>query len=710
MRAIRLLSFLWLILAIVFMNRYSQGQERIKGFYLKNAKKELALENKLKQIPSSIEMEKNLRLLTEEPHIAGTAQDYETAKFVRNRLIQYGIPAELDEYEVYLSYPVQISLKMLEPKEIEFDMIEKGWSWDKDSYAGKAIIPYHAYSPSGHVVSHIVYVNYGSPEDYKLLEKTGINVKGKIVIVRNGQFHRGLKVWLAEKNGASGIIIYSDPVDSGYVLGDVYPRGPMRPPSAVHRGNIKYGFFHLGDPLTPGWASKKEARRLNPNEVITLPKIPCIPLSYGNAKMLLRNLSGPEVPQEWQGGLPFRYHIGPGPTKVELEVKMEFKNKKIWNVVGTIEGTTRKNEWVIMGNHRDSWTFGASDPNSGTAVLLETARAFGHLLKEGYSPSRTIIFCSWDAEEFGIIGSTEWVEHNRDVLWEKCAVYLNVDIGVSGKNFTARATPSLKKFTRDVTKNVRDPLTGLAVYEIWRKYQKIDEINRIHKERIDTQIGNLAEGTDYAAFVHYAGISCLGWGLSGKSGIIHTLYDNFYCMSTFLDPGFIYHPVMAKLAVVAMLRLANSDILPFNYYDYAEEVEKYLEDLSKQAEKKIDLSNVKLKATEWKQSCRELSEKIVRELEKKTLSSIKINLLNRKLMEIERNFVLKEGLPKRDWYKHSIIGPGLHFGNYSSITLPGVRDAILEGNLNLAKSQLQKLSVVFDIVNKTTREAIHIFD
>jgi N-acetylated-alpha-linked acidic dipeptidase len=714
MIAKRVILLLILTIGIIILNKNSPGQERLKGFYPINIDKELALEKKLKLIPSSTEMGKNLRILTEKAHMAGTQEDFEVAQYVREKMMRYGIQAEIDEYIVYLSYPLEISLEMVEPRRKKFDLREKGWLWDKDSYDRDAIIPFNAFSSSGNITSHLVYVNYGSSDDYKILEDTGINVKGKIVVVRNGKFYRGLKVWLAEKHGASGVIIYSDPADSGYMIGDVYPRGTMLPPSGVERGTILYGFVYWGDPLTPGWPSKDHTKRLKPEEAENLPKIPSIPISYENAKNLLKYLSGPEVPQAWQGGLPFRYHIGPGPAKVNLNVKMESKNRKIWNVIGKIEGTSKKDEWIIMGNHRDSWTFGACDPNSGTAVLLETAESFGKLLKEGYKPSRTIILASWDAEEFGCIGSAEWVEENEDLLRKDCAIYLDVDVGIDGGHFWAGGAPSLRDFTREATKSVNDPVTGLTVYDDWRKNQKLDEPNESKngQQQIDTQIAIPGIGADYGNFFHFIGASALDWELSGKkNGLLHTQYDNFYVMSTFIDPGFIYHTIMAKLVGISMLRLASCDILPYNYYTYAEEIEKYIDDLGKEYERKIDLANIKHKVTEWKNLCKELNEKIGNEIEKSSLSDLNIRHLNEKLMSIEKSFINISGLPNRSRYKHLIYGPGLISSGYTglTVTIPGIREAISEGDLDEAGSQLQALSIGFDTVNTITREAINIF-
>jgi len=700
------------ILAVIVLGVHSTAvlsQEKVSGFYLKNVKKELNLEKKIKLIPSSEEIEKNLRLLSEEVHMAGTKEAYEVARLVQDKMNGYGINTELDEYSVYLPHPLEINLTMVEPEIKEFDLREKGWKWDKDSYDENAVIPFNSYSTSGNITEQLVYVNYGLPDDFKVLEETGIDLKGKIAIIRYGGCFRGVKVHLAEKHGAAGVILYSDPADDGYVVGDVYPRGPMRPPSGVQRGSIKYMFFYPGDPLTPGWGARESEHKLSPQEAHDLPGIPCIPISYGNAKILLENLAGPEVPQKWQGGLPFRYHIGPGPTKVNLDVKMEFKNRKIWNTVSTIEGTTKRDEVIVIGNHRDSWTFGTADPNSGTSIILELGRCFGKMLKEGFKPLRTIILATWDAEEFGIIGSTEWVEQHKEMLKDRCVLYLNIDTGVTGRNFRASATPSLRNFVRETTKFVTDPATGLTVYDVWRKNQRIDEKKEEDKiqKQTDTRIGILGSGSDYAAFYNHVGIGSMDWSFGGKSGIYHSLYDNFYVMSTFSDPGFVYHPVMVKLTATALLRLLNCDILPFDFRDYAVEIENYLDELDKKTTD-LNLDALREKVKEWKNLCKVLNQNIKEELKTDRLSSYQIDMINKNISEIEKCFIYEDGIPGRPWYKHTIYASDINSG-YGYIVLPGLQEAVLDNDIERAKEQFEILKDIFDKVIMLTREANNTF-
>jgi len=359
---------------------------------------------------------------------------------------------------------------------------------------------------------------------------------------------------------------------------------------------------------------------------------------------------------------------------------------------------------IIIGNHRDAWTFGAADPNSGTVVLLEIARAFGKLLKEGFKPSRTIIFATWDAEEFGIIGSTEWVEHNKDLLKGKTALYLNVDTGVTGSNFSASATPSLRNFIREITKSTGDPASGLTVYDAWRKNQRIDEKNKSKKEseKEDTQVGILGSGSDFAAFYNFLGIASLNWSFGGKSGVYHSQYDNFYFMSTFSDPGFIYHPVMVKLTGTAMLRLANCSLLPFDYYSYAIEIEEYFNNLEKHS-KQIDLGNVREKVVQWEELTKIMNQRIENEIKNKSLPDNQITIINKKLCDIEKAFVNNDGLPGREWYKHTIYASDKNSG-YGALTLPGLREALDEGNMEKAKNQLYILTTVLVRVNKITGE------
>jgi N-acetylated-alpha-linked acidic dipeptidase len=436
-------------------------------------------------------------------------------------------------------------------------------------------------------------------------------VKGKIVIARYGKSFRGVKAKVAEENGALGLIIYSDPMDDGYMKGDVYPRGPWRPEEAVQRGSIYYMFEYPGDPLTPGYPALKDAKRIPPESAKSLPKIPTMPVSYKIARKILENLSGLNVPEGWQGGLPFAYHIGPGPAKVKMKIKSDWKVRRIKNVIAELKGFVEPEKKIILGNHHDAWVYGAVDPNSGTSVMLETARALSELVKSGWKPKRSILFCAWDAEEYGLIGSTEWVEENLKDLSENAIVYINIDAAVSGKNFGASSVPSLDNFIQEVIKNVNDPESGNSIfYEMWLRQNK-ENRKKYNPDSAKVKIGRLGSGSDYTAFLDYAGIPSIDLSFSGNYGVYHSQLDNFYWMKNFGDPSFKYHETMVKIVGLMLMRLSSCDYLPFDYFDYAVEIEKYINEIDsvfsdELKNANLNLSSLKEKVSKLKDLTREL--------------------------------------------------------------------------------------------------------
>ncbi|MDE2797632.1 MAG: M20/M25/M40 family metallo-hydrolase, partial [Gemmatimonadota bacterium] len=514
---------------------------------------------------------------------------------------------------------------------------EASWEWDKDSYETEIVAGYNAYSPDGDVTAELVYVNKGLPEDYQILSDQGISVSGKICIARYGGSYRGVKAKVAGDNGAVGLILYSDPADDGYMRGDVYPRGPWRSADAIQRGTVKYIFQHASDPLTPGWAATADAQRISIAEATDLPEIPVVPLAYRDAEPLLKALAGPNVPADWQGGLPFAYHIGPGPAKVRVKVRCDHSTRPIYNVIATLEGTEYPDQWIILGNHHDAWVYGAADPGSGTAALLEVAESLGELAKTGMRPKRTIVFAAWDAEEFGILGSTEWVEELKTTLQEKAIAYLNVDIAATGRRFYVSAIPSLRGLIREVTQKVVDPWTLKPVYESWKMRQG-KEI---------PQVGNLGSGSDHSPFIGHAGIPAVSMGFGGPYGVYHAMQDNFYWMEHFGDPTFQYQAAMAKIWGTLALQLANADILPLDYETYA--LDRLL--------------------TEWQQAAGSLNQELSSYIASGDLSNI--TEINQRLYQLERNLTTEAGLPLRPWFKHLIYAPGLNTG-YAAVVFPGV--------------------------------------
>lgn len=633
--------------------------------------------------PNPENIRRHLRVYTEEPHMAGTMEDYQTAVYTRDRLREYGITAEIVEYEVFLPYPKENSLEMLRPTPYKAALKEDAVMEDKDSFDGAVTPVFNAYSANGDVTGQLVYVNYGLPADYRRLADMGVSVKGKIVIARYGRAFRGVKAKVAEENGAIGLLIYSDPADDGYGAGDVYPRGPYRPSSSVQRGSVLYTFLYAGDPLTPGVAATKDAKRISPSEATTLAKIPVQPISYRDATPLLEALGGPNVPRNWQGMLPFSYHIGPGPTEVKLKTSFDFQVRKIWNVIGEIKGATEPEKLVILGNHRDAWVYGAVDPNSGSSAMLEVARSLGELLKKGWKPGRTIIFGSWDAEEFGLIGSTEWVEENAERLSKNAVAYLNVDVAVNGSNFGISGVPSLMSFAHSVMADVTDPKTGKSIFEAWVSRQRAEKANTVKVGDSDFQIGSLGSGSDYTPFLQHIGVPALDMGFNGPYGVYHSVYDSFYWMEKFGDPNFTYHNTLAKLWGLMAMRLSSDALLPFDYSNYGRQTEKFIDIINRDArENELELNLLELKkaATEFRQIAEQYQEKINRE--RPTGANLKT--INETLLKAERAFIDPQGLNLRPWYRHVIYAPGIYAG-YEAETFPALQEAIDSKNISQAR-------------------------
>ncbi|RMD89892.1 MAG: M28 family peptidase [Calditrichaeota bacterium] len=700
----RLLSLLLIIYYSALLNA-----QPITGFTEKNAEIQRALEKQFLAIPNALNNKRYLLKLTEEPHIAGSPQSKAVAEYILSKYRAWGLDAKLVEYWAYLPYPQLVKIALLEPDTLKFKLQEPSWRFDKDSYDKRAVMPFNAYSPSGNVTAQVVYVNRGLPEDYEKLEELGIDIGGKIALVRYGGSFRGVKAQVAEEHGAAGLIIYSDPADDGYMRGDIYPYGPLRPSQAIQRGSLQYLFKYPGDPLTPGWAAHKNARRLKPEEATNMPHIPTAPISYGEARRILQSLAGPEVPENsWQGGLPFRYHVGPGPAKIHMQLKMDYKIRPIYDVLVTIPGIEEPAKKVIVGNHHDAWVYGAVDPNSGTSVVLETGRALAQLLKNGWHPKRTIILAHWDAEEYGLIGSTEWVEEHREDLSQNAVIYINIDAAVSGQNFNANAVPSLDKFIQEVVKEITDPATGMTVFERWWKRLNPREYKRLGKvvpDTASTKVGRLGSGSDYTAFLHHVGVPSLMMNFGGRYGVYHSILDNFFWMKSWGDPTFKYHETMSKIVGLTVLRFAQADILPFDYAHYADTVVRHLNSLNKSLHKKflsvpLDFTKVINKAQLWKQAADSLNQIISKNLMRGQISST----LNDRLMQIERTLLGARGLPGREWFKHRVYAPGFYTG-YAAKPIPGVAEPAEQGNWRLAQQELEYFEKILEKVIQQTREA-----
>lgn len=679
------------------------GQPALRGFTAAHSDRERDVEKQFLVVPNRAQAEENHRVITAEPHLAGSPADRRTAEFVLQQFRSFGLDAEIEEFPVLLSEPKEIKLDMLEPVSFSGpnpeNVPEDAASKNPDTTVG-----FNAYSASGDVSGQVVYANYGLPEDYELLRKSGVSPEGKIVIVRYGECYRGAKAFTAEENKAAALIIYSDPQDDGYHAGEIYPKGPWRPGSGVQRGSVLYDFIY------PGTLPDKS----------TVPHIPVMPLSYEDASHILEHLSGGVVPRDWQGGLPFTYHYGPGPAKVRMRVKMNEVMRPVWNVIAKIHGTAEPEELVIMGNHRDAWVFGGVDPNSGTVAMLEVARGFGTLLRGGWRPQRTIVLCSWDAEEPDELGSTYWAEKNSRELSEKGVAYLNLDSATSGDRFTAQATPSLKKFIKEVAADIPDPKGGSVwdhANQTFRDHLQ-REVRPGHVPSIksasaainnqEAEIEDLGSGTDYVAFFDHMGIPSTDFSFEGDYGVYHSIFDNHQWMKKFGDPTFRYHVAAAQFYALEAVRLADSDVLPFDYETYGIEIQNHLNGISDKLvllgqSSQLDLQPARTAAQALTQAGKDLQARSERLLSAQS-SWGAFYKFNRALVATEKQFLVSAGLPRRPWFKHCIFAPGFYNG-YEAVPLPGVHETIDAGNFEEARRQLQSLTEAIVRATSTLKAA-----
>ena len=678
----------------------------LDGFTAAETVAERQLEERFRAMPAPASAREHLRILTREPHVAGTPEDYQTALYVRDQLRKFGISAELKEYQVLLPFPKRPTvLELIAPRRQRLALQEAVLPQDSSSSNARIIPLFNAYSATGDVTAPLVYVNYGLPEDYKALQNLKVEVKGRIVIARYGRSFRGVKAKVAEENGAVGLIIYSDPQDDGYMQGDVYPNGPWRPETSAQRGSVMYLFQYPGDPLTPGKPAIPGTVRLKQDDpALNIPRIPVQPISYGDARRLLEPLHGPLRPQGFQGGLPFPYHVGgTEDVRVHLKTDMDFQVKTIWNVIGRIDGAEERDRWVILGNHRDAWTFGAVDPNSGTTAMLELARGFGELLKTNWRPRRTIIFGSWDAEEQGLIGSTEWAEEHAAELKEKAVAYLNMDSAVSGANFGASSVPTFWKLIRAAARDVRDPKTGKSVYQAWQdrtnesrpEAQLTDASAGTDAPIAEARINALGSGSDYTPFLQHLGVSSLDMGFGGDYGVYHSAYDSFNWMAKFGDPDFVYHVAAAQIWGTITLRLANARALPFDYTDYATELRDFVNETQKTAARRKLADDFDAKAL--LDAVKDLQDEAARVQTRKSelldetdgsrtraddansRARARLQRINDSLIAAERALTDERGLRGRNWYRHQIYAPGFYTG-YAAQPLPDLRQAIDDRN------------------------------
>ena len=663
----------------------------------------------------------HLKTLTSAPHWASSPEDYATAVYVADKFKAAGLETEIVQYKVLLNKPIKIVVEAFDtsgsklmsgPTPEHVDPTKNGGDPFQDD---PRILPaFNGSSPSGDITAEVIYANYGTLADFQKLAQLGISVKDKIVIVRYGENFRGIKTYIAQQYGAKGVLIYSDPADDGYFRGDVYPKGPWRPDSAVQRGSIQFLPIYPGDPTTPGIAATLDlpaskripADKLQANQ----PSIPTNPISYKDATPILKALGGDESPREWQGALPFTYHLGavsnkeavgnktdtstknPDPTKVSVHIHLEqdIALRTIWDVIGTIPGTSpsQKDDWIVAGNHRDAWVYGAVDPNSGTAAMLETVHGLGDLLKQGWRPQRTIVIGSWDAEEEGLMGSTEWAEQHEKILAHAVA-YFNTDVGVSGPDFNASAVPSLKQFVREVTKEVPSPKGG-TVYDQWKSDQQANTNHRRPHPAgydADVRIGTLGSGSDYTPFIQHLGVPSTDIGSDGPYGVYHSTFDDYTWFTKFADPTFVYEQQQARVFGLEILHMANTDVLPYDYELYGKEIIGYLEAAQKRAtEQKLTLNFTAALAAAKRFAAAGAAIRATQATPPSDPTA-----LNQSLRAAEEALLNPAGLPRRSGFKHTIYAPG-EFTGYAAVVIPGVNEGIEAADAPRAQSQLAPLA------------------
>ncbi|RKS69131.1 N-acetylated-alpha-linked acidic dipeptidase [Actinomadura pelletieri DSM 43383] len=642
------------------------GERPIPGFTEENSRWQRRYEKLFSAVPSAKVARDLDAELSSEPGLTTTSGDRRRVERLVARLRSYGLEPEVTTYYAYLSMPKRVKVEMTAPDRVSLPVKEEKRPWQKHY---DDVIPGHnGLSPSGNVRGEVVYANYGRPQDFELLEKQGVSVRGKIVLARYGAVFRGVKPREAARRGAKAVLIYSDPADDGFTKGAVYPDGPWRAPDGIQRGSVAQIQLAAGDPQTPGWPSVKDAKRIPPSEAPMLKDlVPTTPISYGAAAPLLKALTGPEVPKEWRGGLPLTYRFGPGGTKVHLDLENTFEVRPLWNVTVRIRGSEHPEQEVILGAHHDSWTYGSSDNLSGTENVLQVGRALGKLLKEGWRPKRTVVLATWDGEEYGLFGSTEYAE-DRDRELRNAVAYVNMD-GAGGSHFGATTTPALDESVIDATKEVRWPGTDGTLYEAWKA-----------QNDGKTPIGRIGGGSDFQAFFQRYGVPAMDIGAAspGTAGNYHCACDDHYWMSRFGDPDWEYHTAMSRLAGIATLRLANADVVALGYRPYAEETARYLADFTEQQRERlgsvvVDVSRDIEQAKAWARAAAALRDRADEAL--RDGDTAEFRRLNHKIMQAERDLLTQAGLPGRPWYRHQVFAPGLDTG-YATQRLPALYDAL----------------------------------
>jgi len=707
----------------------------LRGYSNDSAKTERDWETKFRAIPDPANLRAYMERLSARPHHVGSPYDKDNAEWLLAKLKEFGLDAQIESFDVLFPTPKLRSLELVEPTKFTARLAEPTVVQDPTSSQHDEQLPvYNAYSIDGDVTAPLVYVNWGIPEDYEMLDRLGVSVKGAIVIARYGNSWRGIKPKVAAEHGAIGCLIYSDPHEDGYFQGEVYPQGPYRPKDGAQRGSVMDMPIHPGDPLTPGVGATKDAKRLALSEVDVFTKIPVMPISYGDAQPLLEALQGPMAPYAWRGALPITYHVGPGPAKVHLKLEFNWDTKPIYDVVARIPGATYPDEWIVRGNHHDAWVNGAEDPVSGAIALMEEARGLGALLKQGWHPKRTIVLCFWDGEEEGLLGSTEWAEAHQDELRKYGAVYINSD--ANGRGYLGlEGSHTLEKFLNSVARDIEDPETKLTV---WKRMQmaEISQEGAEARNRADLRIGALGSGSDFTAFLDFLGVASVNMGFGGEDGggIYHSIYDDFYWYTHFADTNFVYGRALAQTAGTAVMRLADSELLPYDFDNFTATIHRYIDEVRKLAKDKRDEIVERNKRIEEGMFAAIMDPRVpmvappketvppffnfaplengLSALERTTeaydkalaqatenggaaLARAALKEANQKLIQVERALTLNEGLPNRPWFKHQIYAPGFYTG-YGVKTLPAVRESIEQKQWKLADEEIAKVGRVLE--------------
>jgi len=703
-----------------------------------------------------------MRRLSSRPHHVGSPHGKENAEFIASLFRDWGFDVEIETFHVLFPTPKKRVLKLVEPTEFTAALAEVTLEEDPSTeFIDEALPNYNAYSAAGNVTAELVYVNQGIPGDYEVLERMGIDVAGKIVIARYGGSWRGIKVKVAAEHGAVGCILYSDPIDDGYGAGDVYPVGAYRNEVGAQRGSVADMPLYPGDPLTPNVGATEDAERYTVEEAPTVMKIPVLPISYADAEPFLRALQGRVAPANWRGGLPLTYHIGPGPAKVDLEVEFNWDIVPVYNVIARLQGSDYPDQWVMRGNHHDGWVFGARDPLSGMVALLEEARSIGELAKTGWRPRRTLVYAAWDAEEPGLLGSTEWVEYHAEELDEKLALYINTDSNGRGF-FSPGGSHTLERFVNEVGRDVTDPQTQVSTIArslARRGVEAAEDAAKNAEKNLEVEPGEdfdlmgdlplnpLGSGSDYTPFLQHAGISSLNFGFSGESGwgAYHSLYDTYSHFERFIDPGYVYTVALAEVAGRTTLRFANADILPFRFEVFAGHVGDYVDEIKTMVDEMrtaTDRQNLLIRQDAFSLAA-DPTESYVGPEEKAPVphiafaalenalrdlteaaeafdsvadawgngagsdGSADLKQLNGLLMRIERAMTTPDGLPRRAWFKHNIYAPGFYTG-YGVKTIPGVREAVEQRSWDEAEAEIAEAAAVFSVVASEVRRAIEL--